>query len=113
MAKPTINYAINTLNELVDALKAGYWDSTEIACKDRVFDLYSVINTELTELAKLSVDDLDLEFEPMTENFIGACKKFGLLSQNIDTWFARTETEAMLRKALAPAALLISDECRI
>ncbi|MFT7558665.1 MAG: hypothetical protein ACI93R_000563 [Flavobacteriales bacterium] len=109
----TIDYTIKTLTSLQEALEAGYWDSSDMHVKDRVFDLYSIINDELAELAKLSVNDLDLEFEPATDRFSGACKKFGLLMGNVDDWFVRTTTATQLKSVLPIAALLVSKECQI
>jgi hypothetical protein len=113
MGKPTIDYAINTLNSLSGALEKAYWDSSDIVCKDRVFDLYAIVNAELTELAKLSVNDLDLPFEAMTPNFSSACAKLGLLKQNIDSWFHRSSTAEELARSIPLVAELISDQCKI
>lgn len=113
MAKPTIDYAINTLNKLLSALETAYWDSSDIACKDQVFDLYSIINEELTELAKLSVNDLGLPFEATTPNFQAACSKLGKIKNNIDVWFHRSSTAEELSTAIPPVAELIGEECKI
>jgi len=113
MTAKSIDYAINTLTAAVRLLENAYWESSDIQCKDRVFDLYSVINEELTELSKLSVNDLELPFEPITDNFSEACKKFGLLMNNLETWFARSSTVQSLREVLPKAALLVSDSCHI
>ncbi|WP_096085873.1 hypothetical protein [Agaribacterium haliotis] len=106
--KASINEAISILNPLLQALEAGFWDSSQLEVKDRVFDLVSCVNAELNELAKLSVSDLDLPYEPITPNFVESCRKFQILGENLEAWFLRTSTSAELKARLPQAAALLT-----
>ena len=106
--KITISEALNVLYPLLDALESGYWESSQMAVKDRVFDLVTCINTELNELAKLSVSDLDLPYEPITPAFAHSCAKLRCLMENIELWFLRDKTADTLKERLTGAAALLN-----
>ncbi len=108
----SITYAIKTLNPLTNALEDAFWDTSELQVKDRIFDLVISIHAELNELAKLSVSDLDLPYEPITREFANCCIKLSVLMDNVDNWFPRTSTAQRLKAALPESASLLK-ECEL
>jgi hypothetical protein len=107
MSETTITSAIATLNPLLEALEDAYWDCSEIGTKDRVFDLISCIHSELSELAKLSVNDFSLPYECVTLEFGESCSKIQSLYKDVDRCFHRSATAKKLKASLSDSAGLL------
>lgn len=108
MERYTVANAVETLQELYDALTAAYWDANDVFQKDTIFDISSVITGELNELNKLSIEDHGMGYEPVTEQFPACARKFKQLQNHIDEWFPRTRTAQDLHTSLSNATNLIS-----
>ena len=108
MDRITVSSAREILEELQRALTAAYWDSNELFQKDTLFDVISIINGEVNEISKLSVNDYNMGYEPITQEFPACSRKFKKLQQNIDDWFPRTETADQLLACLSKGVNLIS-----
>ena len=108
----TISFAINTLTPLLSALETAYWDSSEIPVKDRIFDLVTSLHGELNELAKLSVNDLHMPYEPITQPFAESCQKLSYLLNQIDDSFPRSSTSDTLRRVLPQVASMLTN-CKL
>lgn len=104
----SISNAVDNLEELYNALSSAYWDANDVFQKDTVFDILSVITGELNELGKLSIEDHDMTYEPVTTEFPACARKFKQLQNSIDEWFPRTCTAQSLQSSLAKATNLIS-----
>ena len=107
MTATNITSAIKILNPLLDALEAAYWDTSDVLIKDRLFDLVSCIHAELSELAKLSITDLDFPYETITPEFAGCCQKLSKIFNEIDSHFPRTKTAKDLKSILPDGARLL------
>ncbi|WP_086931821.1 hypothetical protein [Agarilytica rhodophyticola] len=101
MDRYTISYATEALEELHQALIAAYWDSNCVSRKDTVFDILSTISAELSELAKLSIEDHNMGYEPVSVHFPECARKIKQLQNHIDEWFARTETAQKLHTSIS------------
>lgn len=108
MSTTNITKALKVLNPLVAALEEAYWDASEIQLKDRIFDLVTCIHAELNELAKLSISDLDLPYEPITPEFGSCCQKLKWVYSEIENCFPRTKTAKKLKSALPEASSLLA-----
>ena len=108
MEKITIAGAISALNPLLNALEDAYWDSSEVTTKDRLFALVRCVSVELTELAKLSVDDHDLPYENITPQFGASCVKLRQLSLEVPSLFPRERTATKLDETLNGASELLT-----
>lgn len=108
MERITISTAVETLEVLYDALVSAYWDANDVFQKDTIFDILSVINVELNELSKLSIEDHLMHYEPVTVQFPACARKFKLLQGHLDEWFPRTKTAQALQGSLTAATNLIS-----
>lgn len=103
MERVTIAQAVTILENLLSALNNAYWDASDIQQKDTVFDVISVLHEELNEMAKLSVEDHYMAYEPITANLKSCTRKFKKLQTNIEEWFPRTSTSDSLELSLSAA----------
>ncbi|HWV15081.1 MAG TPA: hypothetical protein VN030_06580 [Cellvibrio sp.] len=96
MAVTSIARVVNLLEELLGGLDQAYWESSKIDRKDFFYDLISAVNLELSELSKLSVQDHDLDWEPITHEFRLARPKLNKLRKLLDEHVLRSTTAARL-----------------
>ncbi len=104
----TISEAINTLSELLLGLEDAYWESSSIEKKDLFYDLISAVNNELSELAKLSIQDHYMEYEPVCIEFRRAKAKLTDLRKLMDECVARSSTANRLEELINDVVLLYS-----
>lgn len=64
MERITVADAVRSLETLLQILDNAYWESSEIAHKDVIYDIISIVHIEMNELAKLSVEDHYMAYEP-------------------------------------------------
>ncbi len=108
MAAVRIAKALTTLSELVTGLEDAYWESSSIESKDIFFNLISAINVEISELLKLSVQDHDLEYEPVTAQFRRTSNRLNGLRRVLDEHIRRSSTAAKLELLISDAVSLIA-----
>jgi len=74
MSSKTIAHAIQVLEGLLKGLDQAFWEANSVDRKDFIYDLIGAVHGELSELNKLSVQDHDLQYEPISEEIqlIGA-----------------------------------------
>lgn len=87
----TIAEAVRAIEDILPVLDDAYWAAPDIAAKDNFHDLVCLAQNELNELAKLSVEDHYMLYEPVTELFKNSQAKFRLLSTCPPHWVSRTE----------------------
>jgi len=97
----TISDAIKTLEELMIVLDHAYWESNSIGQKDRIYDLISALNKELSELAKLSIQDHGLDYESVTGEFRIARAKLSNLRKTLDDSILRSATANALENNIS------------
>lgn len=113
MRQTSIAEAMIALEELLQALNDAYWEVNNVNQKDALFDIVTTLHEETNELAKLSIEDHSMPYEPITAKFRSSCKKLKVVQINIESWFIRTATSERVAIALPKAAALISEECLI
>ncbi len=96
MSSNSISSAIPMLEGLQAGLDQAYWEANSLERKDFFYDLISALHAELAELGKLSVQDHDLIYEPVTEEFRSARPKLGRLLKLIDDFALRSTTAKRL-----------------
>jgi len=106
MTRTTITDAVCALEELLSALTDAYWDTSEIERKDCIFDLVTTLFGELNELAKLSVEDHSMTYEPVTAAFHASNVNLRYVHSNIDRWFPRRRTAKQLQHCIPAVAKL-------
>lgn len=97
MPKASITDAIKTLEELIASLDNAYWEASTLERKDRFYDIISIVNFELSELAKLSIQDHYLDYEAITPAFQGANAKLTNLQSILDEGVMRSTTAENLK----------------
>jgi hypothetical protein len=107
MTKNSISNAINVLEGLLAGLDQAYWEANSLDRKDFFYDLISALHSELSELGKLSVQDHDLDYEPVTEEFRSVRAKLSRLRKTIDEFALRSSTAARLEHLINDTMLLM------
>jgi hypothetical protein len=107
MSNSSIARAIKTLEGLLGGLDQAYWEANSLDRKDFLYDLISALHAELSELGKLSVQDHDLDYEPITEEFRAAHSKLSQLRKLVDDFVLRSATAARLESLINEAMLLM------
>ncbi|WP_039915369.1 hypothetical protein [Cellvibrio mixtus] len=103
----SISNAIPALEGLQAGLDQAYWEANSLDRKDFFYDLISALHAELAELGKLSVQDHDLLYEPVTEEFRAARPKLGRLLKLIDDFALRSTTATRLDQLINEVLVLI------
>ena len=106
MATKNIANVVEILQELLTGLDQAYWEATSIDRKDFFYDIISALHLELSELNKLSVQDHDLEYEPITKEFRSARAKLGKLRRQLEEFVVRSTTSMRLEILIHDAVAL-------
>lgn len=102
----SIAKAVRVLQELLTGLDQAYWEANSIERKDFFYDIISAVNSELAELGKLSVQDHDLDYEPVTAEFRNARAKLSRLRKMVDDYVQRASTSVRLEHLITEAVTL-------
>ncbi|MCO4786900.1 hypothetical protein MGA5115_00283 [Marinomonas gallaica] len=65
MSQKTVSDALHIFYELNSALSDAYWETNDINSKDLFFAMKSMLQDELDELHKLSIQDHIYPYEPI------------------------------------------------
>jgi hypothetical protein len=106
MATKSIAKAVTILEELLIGLDQAYWEASNIDRKDFLYDIISAVHLELSELSKLSAQDHDLDYEPITHEFRAARVKLSKLRKLLDEFVLRAATVAKLEVLINDAVTL-------
>ncbi len=63
MSKKTIGEATSFIEELLALMEDMYWETNAVDVKDQCFNVIRLLQNEMTELTKISVQDHDYEYE--------------------------------------------------
>ena len=108
MQRTTITEAVKILESSLALFDHAYWISTEVRTKDYCHDLTSTLQKELSELAKLSVEDHYMAYEPITITFKNSNSKIKHFNSHIADWILQTETASALEEELPALLQLLS-----
>ena len=106
MVPASTSDAIQTLEELIRSLDDAYWEASTMERKDLFYDIISAINVELSELAKLSIQDHHHEYEPVTSEFRIARSKLSNLRKLLDECVLRSRTATRLEAIIGDVVAL-------
>lgn len=113
MSSNSISTAIRILQDLLAGLEQAFWESNNVDRKDYFYDLISAIQAELSELNKLSVQDHDLEYEPITERFTAANSKLSRLRKLLDEYVLHSSTAVRLEGLISETVVLLVRKDRL
>jgi len=106
----TIADATRILDELVATLDKAYWEANSVNAKDAIYDCSSTLSKELLELSKLSIQDHDLSYEPISYEFKSMTSRLPIFRKNLDDYIVRNTTLESLDGLISSTIQLISQE---
>lgn len=113
MKSSTIAEAIQIFSDMVNVLDKAYWEANSLNTKDTIYDCISAINHEQSELNKLSIQDHDLPYEPISSEFKIASQRFPQFRNKLDNQITRSSTLAKLDQATSSIMKLITPDTDI
>lgn len=102
--------AITTLEELNGILDKAYWEASAINAKDAIYDCISCLSKELSELNKLSIQDHDLPYEPVSYEFKSITRRLTIFRKYLDSYIMRSSTIENLDRSISSTLQLINQE---
>lgn len=108
MDRITIAEVVRNLDSILQLLDNAYWEASKVRHKDVFYDIISIVHLEINELAKLSVEDHSMAYEPITGNFRNSHAKLKLLQVNLNHWVTRTQTSKRLEEELSNVIALLN-----
>ncbi|TBR43140.1 hypothetical protein CBF23_005495 [Marinomonas agarivorans] len=106
MATKTVADALHVFYDLNREFENAYWETNDINNKDLFFAMKSLLQEELDELHKLSVQDHEYPYEPSTPSVIKLSRKLRNLLPDLDGLLFRTETITTLEELIPRACEL-------
>ncbi len=108
MSANSIATASQTIEELSATLDNAYWEAASIQHKDLVYSTLCLLNLEYLEIGKLSIQDHDMEYEPISQEFGDLKNKLDLIQKQLDEMVMRTQTARNLRQLIPKVFALLS-----
>lgn len=88
----TILNASRLIDDFIPMLDDVYWESSNIGHKDVIYNMITVLSEEAAELHKVSVQDGDYKYEPISERIRYLPAQLVWLNENISVVIPRTKT---------------------
>ncbi len=110
MASSSIAAAIPVLEELNSVLDRAFWEANSLNAKDAIYDCISSISKELSELGKLSIQDHDLTYEPISGEFKIATRRISIFRKYLDGHIMRSSTLTKLDSSTSALLQLITPD---
>jgi hypothetical protein len=107
MNEATIADAARQIEELVKTLDHAYWEASSMKHKDLLYSMITMLNSEITEIYKLSIQDHELPYEPISKDFMDMKNKLSLLTKNMEQIVVRHQTAHELQRLIAPVSALM------
>lgn len=104
----SISQATVFIEELLSVLEDVYWECSTIDLKNQCFNAVRLLQIELTELTKVSVQDHHYDYEIITYQDNTVIETLNLLDHLLKDSVLRTRTEEHLRPLLAQATEVFS-----
>lgn len=106
MTTKTVADALHVFYELNSAFSNAYWETNDINNKDLFVAMKTLLQDELDELHKLSIQDHDYPYEPSTPGVIRLSVKLRTLLPKLDGLLFRTQTVTALEETIPRACEL-------
>lgn len=92
MTNPSISNAADLIESMLSVLDDAYWEAATMEKKDAIYGLIALLHNEQAEIAKLSIQDHDLEYQPITSDFRHVRGKLNALRKTLDEFVMRPRT---------------------
>jgi len=110
MTTKTVSDALNVFYELNSAFANAYWETNDINNKDLFVSMKSLLQEELDELHKLSIQDHDYPYEASTPSVVQLSIKLRTLLPRLDGLLFRTQTINALEEIIPSACELFESK---
>lgn len=100
MSKKNVADALHIFYELNTAFCDAYWETNSIDQKDRFFAMKSILQDELDELHKLSVQDHVYPYEPINPSLLQLSDKLRTLLPELNDCVYRPQTSIRLAELI-------------
>lgn len=108
MSKPTIAEAVDNIENLLAVMDNAYWEASSVDKKDCIYSIISLLHEERSELAKLSIQDHGLPYEPVSSVFKRLQPKLNGLRRNLDDIVVRPHTAQQLEQLISRVVAMIN-----
>lgn len=102
----TIAKASVLVSDLVDVLETVYWEVPSITVKNQCFNMVRILQQEITELTKVSVQDHHYEYETIACPGAKVAEGLNKLCELLGNEVLRTQTESLLTPLLEESKLV-------
>jgi len=106
MSEKNVGDALNIFYELNAAFSDAYWETNDINQKDRFFAMKGILQEELDELHKLSLQDHVYPYEPMNPSLIQLSDKLRALLPELNLYVYRPQTSNRFAEIIPSACEL-------
>ena len=110
MNDATISQVIAEFEGFLELLDDAYWEASQIAHKDFIYDIIGVFSKELSELNKLSVQDHHYSYEFITEGIQRISNKVVELERDREQLIPRTKTLKDLSEVLSNIIVILESQ---
>jgi hypothetical protein len=104
----TIATAASYIEDLLAALDDAYWEASTIENKDLIYSIIALLQQERTDSAKLSVQDHNFLYEPITDGSKMLGGKLHYLQNSLNTIVLRGQTARALVPLVANVFTLLT-----
>ena len=92
MSEKNVADALHIFYELNELLSDVYWETNDINQKDRFFAMKGILQDELDELHKLSLQDHVYPYEPMNPSLMQLSDKLRAMLPELNQYVYRPQT---------------------
>lgn len=102
----TISEAASHIEALIALLDDAFWEASTIENKDLIYNVIHAVQSEYTEINKLSIQDHHLPYEPITQDFREMKHKFNALRNMMNSVIMRNSTAGALEQLMPKVTAL-------
>jgi hypothetical protein len=101
MRQTSVTDTLREYLSLLELLDDAYWEAGTMEHKDMLYDIISILNQEVAEMNKLSLDDHHYPYEVITEGMRRIVPRLERLDEQREVIILRTQTLTDFRDILS------------
>lgn len=101
MTQPSVADTLREYLSLLELLDDAYWEAGTMQHKDMLYDTISILNQEVAEMNKLSLQDHHYPYEVITEGMRRMVPRLERLDEQRESIILRTQTLTDFRDILS------------
>jgi hypothetical protein len=106
MSEKNVADALHIFYELNTVISDAYWETNDINQKDRFFAMKGILQDELDELHKLSLQDHVYPYEPINPSLMQLSNKLHTLLPELNQYVFRPQTSSRFAELIPSACEL-------